>query len=328
VLCQVDILTIGEVLVEFVRRGKDQPHSLTGEYAGPFPSGAPAIFAVTAARLGMKSGIVGSVGKDAFGTLLKKRLAKDGVNIEYLRTNDEYTTGIAFVTYYSNGERQFLFHLKRSAAAQVKPSDVSRDLLRPFRALHIMGTALSVDRNIREACYRAVRIASRSGMVLSYDPNLRAELLSPRLMRKISAPVLKDAEIVMPSKKDLLDLTGENTVDEASEKILRYGVRNLIVKLGHEGSMLITKQGRTSQPAYDVQEVDPTGAGDAFDAAALHGYLRKDAPEALLDFANAVGALKVLNVGPMEVPKSLSEVRDFMRESKKRDWSARKPPGL
>jgi sugar/nucleoside kinase (ribokinase family) len=47
--------------------------------------------------------------------------------------------------------------------------------------------------------------------------------------------------------------------------------------------------------------------------------MKKEAPEGLLDFANAVGALKVLKVGPMEVPSSLSEVRDFMRESKKRN---------
>lgn len=315
----MDVLTIGEVVVEFVRRGKDQPHRVTGEYAGPLPSGAPAIFADTAARLGLKSAIIGSVGEDDFGTLLSDRLVNDGVNIKCLLRIRQYTTGIAFVTYFSNGERDFVYHLRQSAAAQVRSSDVERDFVKSFRALLIMGSTLSMNGTIREACYKAVRIASRYGMIVAYDPNVRAELMEPRLMRKISAPLLNVAEIVIPSKKELLDLTGESTVDEASEHVLKRGVENLIVKLGPEGSMALTKQGRVFRPAYDVEEVDPTGAGDAFDAAVLRGYLRKEAPEALLDFANAVGALKVTKMGPMEVPSSLTEVTAFMKESMKKN---------
>ena len=314
----MDALTIGEALVEFVRKGRDSPHYTTGEYAGPFPSGAPAIFADACARLGLKSGIIGAIGKDDFGRLLSQRLGNDGVNIAHLRTNLAYTTGIAFVTYYSDGTRQFLYHLKRSAAAQVKPTDVQEDFVKSFRVLHIMGSTLSLGDSTRKACYKAARIANRSGMTITYDPNLRAELLEPKLMRKISKPILNVANIVMPSKAELFDLTGEITIEEASQQIFNYGAENLIVKLGNEGSVAITKQGRTFEPAYDVQEADPTGAGDAFDAAIIHGYLRKKTPGALLDFANAVGALKVTKVGPMEVPASISEVTSFMRELKKK----------
>ena len=252
----MDLLTIGEVLVEFVRRGRDQPHRVTGEYAGPFPSGAPAIFADTAARLGLKAAIIGSVGEDDFGTLLSSRLVNDGVNVECLARNAQHTTGTAFVTYYSNGERDFIFHLKQSAAAQVKPSDIERDFVKSFRALLIMGSTLSMNGTISKACYKAVRIASRSGMIIAYDPNVRAELMEPSLSRKISAPLLDVAEILIPSKKELLDLTGESTVDEASEQVLKRGVEHLIVKLGPEGSMAITKQARVFCSSYDVREVD------------------------------------------------------------------------
>jgi sugar/nucleoside kinase (ribokinase family) len=314
----LDALTIGEVLVEFIRKGRDSPHYATGEYAGPFASGAPAIFADASARLGLKSGIIGAVGKDDFGKLLVQRLGNDGVNIAHLLTSHAYTTGIAFVTYYSDGRRQFLYHLKQSAAANVKSGDVLKDFVKSFRVLHVMGSTLSLGDNIRKACYKAVRIAHSSGMIITYDPNLRAELLEPRLMRKISRPLLNVAEIVIPSKAELFDLTGKITIEEASRQIFKYGVEDLIIKLGNEGSVAITKQGRVHRPAYDVQEVDATGAGDAFDAAIIHGYLRKEAPEALLDFANAVGALKVTKTGPMEVPASIAEVTSFMKESKRK----------
>ncbi len=68
----MDVLTIGETIVEFIRRRRNQPHHETGEYAGPFPSGAPAIFIDTASRLGLKAAIIGGIGDDDFGKVLKQ----------------------------------------------------------------------------------------------------------------------------------------------------------------------------------------------------------------------------------------------------------------
>lgn len=76
-------------------------------------------------------------------------------------------------------------------------------------------------------------------------------------MRKISIPLLNVAEILIPSKAELFDLTGKITIEEASQQIFKYGVENLIVKLGNEGSVAITKQGRIFEPAYDVTKVGP-----------------------------------------------------------------------
>ena len=70
----LDILTIGEALVEVMRTDIDQPLDQPGPFSGPYPSGAPFIFAVQAARLGMCSGAIGSVGKDAFGECLLNQL--------------------------------------------------------------------------------------------------------------------------------------------------------------------------------------------------------------------------------------------------------------
>lgn len=82
----MDVLTIGEVIVEFARKGRGMPHYETGEYVGPFPSGAPAIFIDAASRLGLKSAIIGAVGNDDFGGLLRKGLANDGVDVTHVST--------------------------------------------------------------------------------------------------------------------------------------------------------------------------------------------------------------------------------------------------
>jgi len=156
--------------------------------------------------------------------------------------------------------------LKYSAAAQIKPNDVDEDFVKSFKVLHIMGSTLSIGEAVREACYKAVKIASRFGIIVTYDPNLRRELISPRTIRKLSEPVLKTAEIIMPSQKEFFDLTGKNNIRESLE-ILKKGASLLAVKIGNKGSLGVTEQEVVSEPAYIVREVDPTGAGDAFDAA-------------------------------------------------------------
>jgi len=316
----MDVLTIGEVLVEFVRKGRDAPHYETGEYAGPFPSGAPAIFADTASRLGLKSAIIGAVGNDDFGSLLKKRLAADNVDITRVFTREEYTTGIAFVTYFSDGSRRFVFHLKHSAAARIKPEDVEEDFVKQFKVLHVMGSTLSIGDEIRESCYKAVKIAKEAGIIVTYDPNLRAELIEPQTISKISRKILEAAEIVMPSKAELFDLTGKRNLEEASKEVFKYGAKLLIVKIGEKGSVGISRQGTVFfEPAYIVPEVDPTGAGDAFDAAVVYGYLNKRGLREILELANAAGALKVTRIGPMSVPESLSEVENLLKTGRKKE---------
>ncbi|MEM3957515.1 MAG: sugar kinase [Thermoproteota archaeon] len=315
----MDVLTIGEMLVEFVRKGRDMPHYETGEYAGPYPSGAPAIFVDAASRFGLKSAIIGAVGNDDFGSLLRKRLVTDNVDTTHVFTRDEYTTGIAFVTYFSDGSRRFVFNLKHSAAARIKPEDVDEDFVKMFKVLHIMGSTLSMGEEIRESCYKAVEIANKAGIIITYDPNLRAELIEPSMISKISKKVLEAAEIVMPSKAELFDLTGKRNLDEASKEIFKYGVKLLIVKTGEIGSIGISRQETVFEPAYIVPEVDPTGAGDAFDAAAIYGYLKNWRLRELLEFANAAGALKVTRMGPMSVPECLSEVEHLMKIGRKKE---------
>lgn len=313
----MNVLTIGETIVEFIRRERGQSHYETGEYVGPFPSGAPAIFVDTASRLGLKSAIIGAIGNDDFGRVLKNRLTDDEVNIKHLFTREGCTTGIAFVTYYPDESRRFVFHLKHSAAARIKPSDINEGFVKSFKVLHVMGSTLSIGEDVREACYKAVKIANRFGIIITYDPNLRRELVNPMTIRKLSEPLLKTAEIVMPSQKELFDLTGKKNIEKASQEIFKNGVNLLVVKKGKKGSIGVTEQEVVSESAYRVQEVDPTGAGDAFDAAVVYGYLKKWSLKEILRFANAVGALKVTRMGPMEVPENISKVKNFMRAGKK-----------
>lgn len=309
-----DVVTVGECLVEIMRDKRDVPHYVPGTYLGPYPSGAPAIFADACARLGLRSGIIGAVGKDDFGRMLIDRLRSDGVDVSRVKILDDNTTGVAFITYFSSGSRQFIYHIKHAAAGQIFPEDVDPDYVKGFRLLHLMGSSLSINDNCREACYRAVEIARDHGKIITFDPNLRPELLDVSVIRRICRPVLEAAKVVFPSGVEAEALTGISDPIEAGRKLLEYGPEIVVIKLGERGSVAVTRDEMVRAPAIKVREVDPTGAGDVFDAAFVFGLLNNWPTKETLHFANAAGAIKVTRFGPMEGPLSREEVEELLRK--------------
>ncbi len=308
------IVTIGEALVEMMRTRRDVPLGEPGEWAGPFPSGAPAIAASAAARLGASVAFIGTVGADAFGDCLIRRLMADGIDCSGLRRLEGYLTGIAFVAYRSDGSRQFIFHLPHSAAAQVEAAQIPPHILEGARYAHIMGSSLSVSEAMREACYALAREVHARGGVVSLDPNLRPELLSVERIREVCQPILDIATIVFPSGEELATLSGEREPEAGAQALLRRGVRIVALKKGERGSTLFTQEGTIDVPPYRVTEVDPTGAGDCFDAAFLVGLAEGWSLERAGRFANAVGALATTRLGPMEGTFRREEVLAFMAE--------------
>ncbi|MEA3345880.1 MAG: sugar kinase [Chloroflexota bacterium] len=174
------ILSIGEALVEIMRPEPDMPLHRPAPFIGPFPSGAPAIFADCVARLGVSSGFIGVVGADDFGACLRNRLRADGVDVTHLATDPDRLTGIAFVTYRSDGGRHFLFHMRDAAAGQLGLRHLDRGYVAQAKWLHICGSALAASEGSREACYQAVEWVKGASGQVSLDPNLRrATVLTP-----------------------------------------------------------------------------------------------------------------------------------------------------
>ncbi len=104
----LEIIAIGEALVEVMRTRLDDPLDKASEFVGPFPSGAPAIFADQAARLGHRVGFIGAVGDDDFGACQLDRLRDDGLDVSLCPRLPDRATGVAFVTYFSDGSRRRL----------------------------------------------------------------------------------------------------------------------------------------------------------------------------------------------------------------------------
>jgi sugar/nucleoside kinase (ribokinase family) len=294
------VIAIGELLVEIMRSQLDQPLSRQGEFSGPFPSGAPAIFIDAVSRLGVPAGFVGVVGQDAFGECLLDRLRQDNVDTSHVRIAPGYTTGIAFVSYRSDGSRSFLFHLSQAAAALLGPEDIDSDYVSQCEFLHVTGSALSFSPGARQACYKAVQIAKASGASISFDPNIRPEMLGIDQVREICQPVLEHCDLLLPSGQEATMLTGHADSQMACRALLERGIDIVALKLGAEGSVVYTSEETIKAPPVSVTEIDPTGAGDCYGGAFVVGLLEGWELARVARFANVVGALAVTRLGPME----------------------------
>ncbi len=309
---KLQVVSMGELLVEIMRENIDEPLGVKGTFVGPFASGAPAIFIDAVARLGLSSGFIGSVGRDDFGKLVINRLKEDGVDTTYVQSLDNHTTGVAFVTYFSNGTRQFIYHIPQAAAGIVSEDALKRDYLSGISYLHIMGSTLSINDSWRRFCYRAVEIVRDSGGKISFDPNLRPELLAIERIQEICEPILSSCEVVLPSGEEVRMLTGIEDTDSACRSLLERGPKIVALKLGEKGSCIYMREEKLKVSSFPVNEVDPTGAGDCFDAAFIVGLVKGWSIKRVARFANAVGALAVAKRGPMEGAPYLREVEKMV----------------
>lgn len=302
-----DIVTVGEILVEIMAERRGQSFLKPGTFLGPYPSGAPAIFVDQAARMGVSCGIVSRIGNDPFGTLNLKRLQQDGVDTTWVTVDNARLTGIAFVTYREDGEREFIYHFKDSAIGNVCPDEIPEEYIASARYLHVMGCTLLAAPQIAKAVEVAAVLAKRHGVKLSFDPNIRPELLREGETKQIFERILGMADIILTGAGELRQITGEPDLPNAVSK-LRKTAEMVVIKNGSRDTTVYGSGECFSVHPFTAREVDPTGAGDCFDgaflAALVQGYSLQEAAE----IGCAAGALAVQKQGPMEGASWKSEI--------------------
>ena len=293
------ILTIGEILVEIMATEKGDGFLEPISLIGPFPSGAPAIFIDQVAKFGQAAAIIGCVGNDDFGRVNLERLRRDGVDVEGVRIDPEMATGSAFVRYRPDGSRAFVYNIKHSAAGAISLDAAAKAVLNRSDHLHVMGTALSSPKIVEVVLAATAAIKARGGTI-SFDPNLRPEILNLPGLREACRTLFERCDLFLPSGAELYLFTNAKEGKAAVAEILGRGIRAIVHKRGAEGASYFDSATRLTQPGFEVEEVDPTGAGDCFGATFVSCWLRNMPPAQCLAYAAASGALAVTRQGPME----------------------------
>ncbi|MCK5342829.1 MAG: carbohydrate kinase, partial [Candidatus Heimdallarchaeota archaeon] len=295
----VKIIAIGELLIDLI--GNNLGVRLEEQTAFKrFAGGAPANFAVGIRRLGLTSGVITKVGNDFFGRFLLKTLKNEKVDVSQIKITSEHKTALAFVGLDENRSPSFSFYRSPCADIMLTPEEISEEYIKSAKLL-MYGTVSMADEPARSAIFKAIEYAKKHGLQVACDPNLREDLWHYKDPREHIFKALKDTDIFLPSISEAEFITGERG-ERALEAILELGPSIIGVTHGAEGSTIMSKGGIYSAPAYKVDVVDTTGAGDAYAAGLVTGLLNKMPLNKIPYFANAVSALKITKEGAMNIP--------------------------
>lgn len=309
----IKVVTIGEIVVEIMAVTPGNGFREAIELVGPYPSGAPAIFIDQLAKQGQPCAMVSCVGNDDFGWLNIERLRQDGVDVSAIRVHEDAVTGSAFVRYRTDGQRDFVFNIKHSANGQIGLTEEARAVIAAAGHLHVMGSSL-VSPGIIEAVLFALADVKARGGTVSFDPNIRKEMLDFAGLREALDKVLAQTDLFMPSGAEVLLFSNEITEEAAARDVLARGVRAVVLKQGAVGARYLDSKDDLFVPAFVAEEIDPTGAGDAFGATFLAGWLAGLEAGTNLRRANGAGALAVGRKGPMEGTSTRAELDAFLAQ--------------
>ncbi len=258
------------------------------------------------ARLGLPVEVIGKVGDDPFGDFLLEALAGRGIGTEGVKRDPETGTSATMVMVDPDGERRFVHYI--GANARLTLDDVDREIVRGASILHVAG-ALVMPGLDGQPTAELLREAQAAGVTTFLDTVWDD---TGRWMETLK-PCLPHTDYFVPSLVEAQALTGLEDPAEVARALLDEGVGTVGLKMGAEGCLVMTQEGQTVRlPAFEVEVVDATGAGDAFAAGFIAGVWQGWPLEKTARFANAVGALCVTGVGAAGGVRSLSETLEFM----------------
>jgi fructokinase len=307
------ILAIGEILVDFIVADG----ATTLEAAENFVArsgGAPANASVALARLGLTSAFCGVVGEDQFGARLQAELAAEGVDTSRLRQSNQAATTLAFAWKDPSGDGHFW--LLRGADARLNEADADAAGVATLGALVVGSVALS-NQPARSAIERAVELARQAGVPVVFDVNLRPTLWSDLASaRPACEQVAQRSTLVKLSLDDAIGLYGSTvTPDAVITTMLALGASGVVLTDGERGCWFSSGSTATFVPAFRVEAIEPTGAGDAFTAAIIARALASAwAPFTVEDvqYAAAAGALATTRSGAWDGLPNRAQLDTFL----------------
>jgi 2-dehydro-3-deoxygluconokinase len=273
--------------------------------------GAESNVAIALSRLGVSAGWASLLGEDEPGRLVFDRVRAEGVDVSRVRRVRGLPTGL-YLREQVGQEIRVYYYRRGSAASTMTLKALDPEYLKEAEFLHLTGITPALSEDCRAFTLWAAR---EDGTRVSFDVNYRSKLWGSGEARAFVEEILPSVDLLFVGDDEARALWGRDDKDLVRELAAR-GPREVVLKLGREGSLALVDGRIIARPAYPVEEVDPVGAGDAFDAGYLAGHLWGLAPEERLRVANAMGALSVATLGDYEGLPDKDELWAFLEGRK------------
>lgn len=302
----VDILALGEAMVEFNQTGAGDGRSYLQGFGGDTSNAA-----IAAARQGARAGYVSALGDDVYGRMLRQLWDAENVDHRTVATDPDGYTAVYFVNHDDTGHH-FSFFRRGSAASRMTPAQLPRAAIAQAKVLHLSGISVAISESACDACFAAVDMAKQAGVMVSFDTNLRLKLWTLARARAVMRDLIRLSDICLPSYDDVAAISGLQRPDDLVDFCLGLGAPIVALKLGADGALLDDGKHRIRLDAHPCTPVDATGAGDAFGGALLARLVAGDSLEDAGRYAVVTSALSTQGYGAVQPIPHAAVVRAEM----------------
>lgn len=305
------VYVLGSMNMDIVLKVKNMPHigeTIMSKSMEKIPGGKGANQAVAAKRSGADVYMIAKVGRDENGIILAKELEKDNINVKYVFKDDKEPTGMAIINVDDNGDNSII--VVSGANMAITSSEIS-STEEAILGSDVVITQLETPMDMSIDAFK-----------LGKKHN-KLTILNPAPAREIDEELLKYTDIIIPNETEAALLTKIQVKDlesgkQAAEEFFKKGVSCVIITLGERGAAVITKENSEIVPAYKVEAVDTTAAGDSFIGALSSTIDAKNMNfediKSAVRFGNKVSSIAVQRKGAQPSIPYLSEVLDIYRE--------------
>ena len=271
-------------LVSYMQRMPRPGETVHGDTFMTGAGGKGSNQAVAAARLGAEVTFIGRLGKDVFANLAYEIWDAEGINRDYVVQDEETATGVAPIFVDSAGENMIVVVLGANSRVQSSDIDAARERI---AATDVLVAQLEINTDM--VTY-ALQVAKEVGITT---------ILNPAPAAPIAEETIQLADFLTPNETELESLSGGpvSNVEAAARALMTRDDQTVVVTMGAQGAQIVSRDQSDLQPTFNVDVVDTTGAGDAFNGALAVGLAEGKTLNDAVRFANATAALCVTKAG-------------------------------
>ena len=306
----LDIITIGESLIEFSTNQKFEDAECLHKYYG----GDSLVVAVAASRLKSKVGFITCLGNDAFKDYLVKSWQSEGLDISCVSTVDD-NNGIYLVSRVAGEDKEFIYYRKKIAPAKVSIENINEDYIKSANIVYASGITQSLSIQARESVQKAFTIAKENGVLTAYDPNFSVTLTTKDAAKEKFDDILPLIDILfINDKNDIKHLLELDSVENAAKILCDRGIHNIVIKSSkNNGYYVVYNQNVTFVPYYTNNVLDTTSTGDTFNGAYLHALAKSYTPVEAAKIAAIAAGLQAQGIGAIKSIPYYDEVYNIYK---------------
>ncbi|RLE69664.1 MAG: hypothetical protein DRJ45_06390 [Thermoprotei archaeon] len=306
----LDTICIGESIIDLI--------PINGNIYKACFGGSPMNTAIACSKLGLKTGVLTCIGNDLLGEIFIKTFKENNIDILGVKRS-KYRTTLSIVIKLPKYGREFYFYRKPwSLSADTELTIDKNDIkyVLSSRMIHLTGFIFSQE-PARSNLEKLVNIARENNRVISFDPTVRKDVWpNIDVMKKTLLKVAENSDIILATLDEYRYLYGGREVKDVIKRLCSKNFKMIGIKMGEKGGVLVKDGEIVEMPIFKVDVKDTVGAGDAWNAAVLYGYLNNLDLEDMIRIANATAAIKCMHVGAINGLPTIDEVRKFLKRRK------------